>query len=183
MKTIKRFILLILLTVIGGVAFEMLVLNSMKVQWKSLGRPPETPIEIIQPAYIKTDSGNIYMEACNSTCWEKVDTIPQELGSYDKSSRCGEIPSLDDYLDAKVYCRSSPVESILKIYAIGKDGIVYYGHASNDEGTSMLAAFSPFFGALIGFILGVIIILCGLFSDWLNWLAQRAIQKEKGNKT
>lgn len=185
MKTLKRIGLLILSSVIGAFVFFIFALasvNGMFVQWENLGKPPETPVEIIRPGYVKTDNGNIYQyifydQDCNSGCWKKIEAIPDNTEDYEKPSTCGNLPSLDNYVDSKADCQFWGVGTSLTIYAIGKDDSVYYWEHSIGEGDSMMLIFYPFWGAVGGFFVGVIGILIGLYSDLLEWLRQRAIKK------
>ena len=180
----KRIGLLFIFSVIGAIVFVIFAkasVNGVFVQWKNLGKPSETPIEVIRPGYIKTDTGNIYRhnysQDCDLGCWEKVDALPPDVTTDWKLSTCGNLPSLKNYIDNKVVCEPWGVGTSLTIYAIGKDGFIYTWHHSLDEGTSMMLDFSPFFGAVAGFVVGVIVVLIGLFSDLLDWLQQRAIKK------
>lgn len=181
MKILKRVGLLFLFVVIGAVIFPMVAYADARgafITWQSLGKPPETPVEVIQPGYIKTASGQIYQQNCNSGCWEKIDAAPADTQENLKLSLCGEVlPPLDDYITSKVVCHRSGIGTSLTIYAIGKDGFVYFWGHSNDEGTGLMLGLSPFIGAAAGFVVGLIVLAFVLFSDWVAYLEKRAKEK------
>ncbi len=181
MKILQRIGLLFLFAMIGAVIFPVVVNASTYgafTTWESLGKPPETPVEIIQPGYVKTTSGQIYQQNCNSGCWEKIDAAPADTQENLKLSACGNVlPSLDDYVTSKVVCHRWGVGTYLSIYAIGKDGFVYSWDYSIGEGTGLMLGLSPFIGAAAGFVIGSIILAFVLFSDWVAHLEKRAKEK------
>jgi len=184
MKISDRIGLLFITTLIGVVVFYVLAIaskNGMLTQWKYLGKPPEPPVSVIRPGYIKTDAGNIYQyndfQTCNLGCWEKIDTLPPNVDPEFslELSACNSLgnPSLDDYIDSKAVCERSFVGATLSIYVIGKDGFVYSWENSNSEGTAIMMFIAPFLGAMVGFLIGVLVILIDLFSGMLNHRIQK----------
>ena len=149
MKTLKRIGLLVLLSAIGAVVLFLYArasMNGVFVQWEYLGKPSETPVEIIRPGFVKTDTGNIYQQSCGSGCWEKIDTVPPDDRIYWKLSSCGSLPPLKKYTHSKAICQPWGVGSTLIVDAIAKDGSIYTWQHSIGEGDSMMLLFSPFLG-------------------------------------
>ncbi len=181
MKILKWVGLLFLFSMLGAGIFPMFVdagAHGAFTTRESLGKPPETPVEIIQPGYVKTASGQIYQQNCNSGCWEKIDAAPTDTQENLKLSVCGEVlPPLNDYVTSKIVCHRFGIGTSLTIYAIGKDGFVYSWNHLYGEGTSLMFYYAPFIGATAGFFVGLIVLAFVLFSNWVAHLEKRAKEK------
>jgi hypothetical protein len=189
MKIIKRIGLLVLFSLLGAIVFVFLAKASSKglfVKWESLGKPPEKAVQVVNPGYVKTDTGEIYrynfQQGCNVGCWEKIDTLPLSQQTYWPLSSCGSLPPLDNYVNTKAVCKPWGVGSSLEIYAIGKDGFVYYWNRLKGEGDSLALLYSPFIGAAVGFVFGIVVLIVVLYRDLIKWLQKRAQEKGVVNK-
>jgi len=189
MKILKRIGLLVLFTFLGAffcVILAMTISDGLFVQWKSLGKPTEKVVEVIRPGYVKTASGNIYHQNnrldCSTNCWEIMDNLPTDHEPYWEMSSCGRMPSLKNYLDTKAVCQPGGTGSSLTIYALGKDGLVYSWNHSIGEGDSILLFYAPFAGSVVGFVIGVVVLLVGLYLDFLKWGRQQKNYFEQVNR-
>jgi len=179
MKIIKRTGLLVLLSLAGAILMYLYVSASQRgafIPWESRGKPPEKAIQVLAVDYVKTQSGAIYKN-CGNDCWIQSDQFTPN-GEYLPLKSCGKLPALAGSIDFKAICRNYGLGVSLNITAIDNIGTVYsWDQIIGEEGEGLVLLLSPFIGAVAGFLLGCIILLMILFSDFLGWLQIRAHQK------
>ncbi len=184
----KRIGLPVLFSLAGAIimcVYDWASLQRAFVQWESLGRPPSNAIKVVALDYVQTASGDLYQysykQGCKGRCWFKSDVPPpeSESGVWLPLSACGDLPNLDKFVDSKAFCRDRTFGGIsLTIEAIDRDGFVYsWAYNFGGEWSAAEPWFALFVGAVAGLLIGLIILLVILFSDWFKWLKKRAQQK------
>ena len=167
MKIIKGLGLLALFSLAGAGSMFLYSFASLRgvfVKWENLGRPPSSrAIEVVGLGYVYTDLGEIYQHSpksdCNAGCWDRVDSVtpaPEFLLPLDD---CGGLPSLTKYGDSKAFCEDWGFGTRMVVYAIDSEGLVYYWDNLLGEGYEIIRVFGPFFGAVIGLLSGIFILL------------------------
>jgi hypothetical protein len=181
MKMAKRVGLLFAFSLAGAIIMYLYISASLRgafVKWESLGKPPGKAIKVVALGYIRTESGDIYKydhkSGCDDNCWIRSENFPPDSEFWLSLSACGNLPSLDRFVDSKAVCQHWGPGISLTIEAIDKNGYVYSWDHRLGEGDWMIHLLSPFIGAIAGFIIGIPALLGILFSDLLKWLRKRA---------
>jgi len=171
----RTFLLILVFGIIIGWAIAHLFVQGFLTPWYSLGRPSEQPTEIISindGIWVKAKSGSIYNLPenkvyyfehlkCTELCWTKFDSAPQDQDNLYPPEECDVyIPSVKKFAISKIVCESSGPARILLVYAINKEGEIYFWH--NAIGDMDNVAYMLFPGGIGGFI-----VLCGV----LYWAA------------
>jgi len=183
MRIAKRIGLLLLFTlagVVGMCLFTYASLGGAFIPWVSEGTPPGKAVKVIEYGYVKTISGEIYRHCGDSglDCWMRSDA-PQPEPEGIPLGLCGGLPSMDNFVDFKAYCSTYGLGGQLAVFAIDKGGTAYSFHRADGGETGLGLVLFPFLGALIGFVLGLAVLLYILFLDFVGWLQKRA-QEKKG---
>ncbi len=195
MYIVKRIGLPVLFSLAGAIIMYLYGWASLQrafVQWKSLGKPPSNAIKVVALDYVQTASGDVYQytynykQGCNGLCWVKSDNPPpeSESGVWLPLSACGDLPTLDRFVDSKAVCRDRAFGGIvLTIEAIDRDGFVYsWEYAFGGEWSAATPWLTSLIGAVAGLLIGLIVLLVILFSDLFKWLHKRAQQKGVSEK-
>jgi hypothetical protein len=188
MKIIKRLLWLIPFSLAGAAIAFIFVVASLQgrfEKWQSLGAPPEKAIKIVALDTVETSSGLLYKYKayCDKDCWVETQNIPTEFEPMQpiEQTECigkGYHPSITNFVDAKATCLyggSSP-NVISYINAIDKDGTVYsWSRSSTENGNVFFDV--PYYGAILGSLVGIFVVLIRLLFDWIDWLQKKAEKK------
>jgi hypothetical protein len=127
---------------------------------------PERAVRVLAPDALVTSSGQIYQYDpydlySSENGWVMVDSpkkpeYPVELLRLEE---CGWIPSTKKYMELKITCAKFGPGTITKILAIDKHGKVFYWEHPQAEAQVIFLEFAPLIGAILGFGLGIIILL------------------------
>jgi len=136
------------------------------VLWESLGKPPEKAVKIIaitHGLWVETAAGHVYSHegnpGCGDKCWVVSSYPESDPLPYFPLTACGEGPALARAIDMKAICSPWGPGHCLSVYAIRDDGKVFVWEHCVGEGNTIELLYSPFLGALIGFLAAVIIVL------------------------
>jgi hypothetical protein len=179
MKLLKQVALLLGLSVGGALilyAFGLLNTSGRLIKWRLLGMPPEKATQVLAPRYIRTISGHIYkyVEICTDNCWQQVDSISYNPINQLSLETCGWMPDVSRYSDSISICERSGMEVVANIVAIDEQGGVYTWQSRKGEETTAINTFSPCVGAILGFGIGIIILL----SYWIYSLFEKPIKQQ-----
>ena len=151
-------------------------LQGMFIQWEHLGTPPGKAVSVVTPNSVKTETGDVYQN-CGSSCWVKSQNPPPNY-NYFPLKNCGKLPSLPNSIDFKANCQPYGLGMLLVVIAIDKNGSVHsWNQTIGAEWDGLVLFLSPFLGALGGLLVGFIILLIILFSDFVEWLQKRALER------
>ena len=174
MKVINRIGLLVLLSGAGAILmylYGLASLGSSSVKWKSLGAPPSKAMKVVALGFVQTESGDLYQyvrnPGCADNCWIKADNLLPNSQHSLPLDQCGNLPSLEDYIDSKAVCDYYGTGLSLTITAINKDGFVYsWVDKFGGEGDSLIRLVSPYFGAIVGLFVGLIFVLVDVIKSF-----------------
>jgi hypothetical protein len=174
MKIINRIGLLILFSFAGAILvylYGLASLDSAFVKWESLGMPPSKAMKVAALGYVQTKSGDIYQyvyySGCQDNCWIKSDTAPSDSEYWLPLNQCGELPSLENFIDYKAVCEYYGTGLSLAITAIDNNGFVYsWDDKFGGEGDSLIRLASPYFGAILGLFVGFIVVFVDLLRSF-----------------
>jgi hypothetical protein len=174
MKIINRIGLLVLFSAAGAILiylYSSASLDSSSVKWQSLGALPSKAIKVIALGLIQTESGDIYQfvpnPSCTDNCWIKSDNPPPDSQHGLPLNQCGDLPSLENYIDSKSVCDYYGTGLSLRITAIDKNGSIYsWDDKFGGEGDSLIRLVSPYFGAMVGLFVGLIVVLVDVLKSF-----------------
>ena len=147
-----------------GLAIAHIFVQGFFIPWHSLSKPPEKPVDIISinnGLWVVTVSDSIYninenqvfsydQTKCTEDCWTKFDTAPQDQDNLYHPEECDVyIPSVKRFLTSKTACESSGPARTLLIYAIDKEGEIYFW--GNPIGDMDRSAYLLFPIGIVGF--------------------------------
>jgi hypothetical protein len=181
MSIVKRIGVLFLFTLAGAIGtclFAYASLGGAFIPWASEGTPPGQAVQVLAYGYVKTTSGEIYRHCGDSglDCWIRSEA-PQPEYEGIPLGRCAGLPSMDNIVDFKASCTTYGLGGQLAIFAVDKNGNAYSYHRADGGETGLVLILSPFLGALIGFVLGLAVLLYVLFVDFAGWLQKRTQAK------
>ncbi len=182
---IKRFITLIIGTVVGAV-LGFLIADAMhfgwfSYKWQMIEKPPGN-VQLLaalssDSLWVQDDSGTYYYNeaslTCKSNCWLEVPKIPSLpiVEPYEDkvtNKNCAPSPPLFRVVSRISECRKQMWVDRNFIFALRDDGSIYLWQANiYGEWAAVLLFIGICFGAITLFILTLIVII-------INWLTHRA---------
>ncbi len=153
-------------------------------KWEVLSRPVATPNKLLRLNYVQTVTGDIYeyqyTQTCTSGCWAKVNTLPARLDAnillpLKDCEDAFDIPSVNRFSDSVIECRRSGTGISLMLQAIDRDGnIQMWRKGQDDFGDPIMLLMSPFVGAILGFVITIVVLMVILFIGSVKSLVSKS---------
>lgn len=169
--TLNALLLLPCLGAVGGIGFFALESAGRLSTWKSLGAPPDQPIEILasdtDAVYVATQAGRIYgcqHRGAQTRCWFSVDQLPK-LDSRSRRNAPvfeGQVPSPPGAVVSQLQVTRWGAEFADETrYALLADGTLWKWEYSR------IGLFALLGNMLVGSIVGVMIAVPVISVVWL----------------
>lgn len=159
------------MTVVGAIVVAIITIedaNGLFTPWKYLGKPPGKVVRIVAPDYALMDTGAIYeynaTKNCSTGCWDKVEKVQtyEDPEAIPADNNCA-IPYLVFFKQTVILCDLWGPGSSTAVYGLGMDGYIYVWSNEFGEGNTLEIVISPFLGAALGFVIGIVVILLRTF--------------------
>ena len=155
-----------------------------RIDWEYVGVAPEMPVRFVYTYggfLVEGSSGRLYAN-CGVDCWT-TDDIESYLQNKEADRRCGERnpPNLPGFELVASFCEHGGWDTIYRFIGVSNDGSIYkwedrarYWGFLWDFLTFLIY---PVAGAVIFFLIGLLIVLAVGFNEFLENLRQKRLDR------